>query len=88
MRSQVQELCQRHTAKAVETLASLMEDPKTSASNRITAAKALLEYGYGKPQAAPQVGGGAGGVTIVIEGQQRGDPIPVNGRGQEPPVDV
>jgi hypothetical protein len=37
------------TEDAIDTLATVMKDPKTPAAARISAAQALLDRGYGKP---------------------------------------
>ena len=40
------------TEDAIDTLATVMKDPKTPAAARISAAQALLDRGYGKPPQA------------------------------------
>ena len=47
----VRELARQRTEKAVETLETIMEDPKAPAAARVTAAQALLDRGWGR---APQ----------------------------------
>ena len=47
----VRDLARQRTEKAVETLATIMEDAKAPASARVTAAQALLDRGWGR---APQ----------------------------------
>ena len=47
----VRELARQRTEKAVETLATIMEDAKAPAAARVTAAQALLDRGWGR---APQ----------------------------------
>lgn len=42
-------MARKHGVRAIETLARIMDDESVSASNRITAACALLDRGYGKP---------------------------------------
>ena len=86
VRSKVQELCQEHTQDAVLTLVDVMHDKKATGGNRIMAAKALLEYGYGRPQAIER-SSGPGGLTIVIAGQS-GSEVRVNGQGEEHIIDV
>jgi hypothetical protein len=44
------------TQDAIDTLASIMRDPKAPASARVSAAQALLDRGYGKPAQAIEVG--------------------------------
>jgi hypothetical protein len=47
--AEVKELAREHTGKAVETLVSIMSDPKAPPAARVSAANALLDRGYGKP---------------------------------------
>ena len=49
---EVRELAQRYTVQAIETLASIMQDPEEHASARVHAADIILNRGHGK---APQV---------------------------------
>ncbi len=44
----VRELARQRTEKAVETLATIMEDTKAPASARVTAAQALLDRAWGR----------------------------------------
>jgi hypothetical protein len=45
----VQELAREQTATAIETLTSIMTNPKCTDAARVSAANALLDRGYGKP---------------------------------------
>ena len=46
------ELARMHTEDAINTLVSILNDPKANASARISAASAILDRGYGRaPQA-------------------------------------
>jgi hypothetical protein len=47
--AEVKELARAHTSEAIETLVSIMTDPKGAAAARVSAANALLDRGYGKP---------------------------------------
>jgi hypothetical protein len=47
--AEVRELARAHTAEAIETLVSIMTDPKSAPAARVSAANALLDRGYGKP---------------------------------------
>jgi hypothetical protein len=47
--AEVRELAREHTSKAVETLVSIMSNPKAAPAARVSAANALLDRGYGKP---------------------------------------
>ena len=47
--AEVRELAQEHTSKAIETLVSIMTNPKSADAARVSAANALLDRGYGKP---------------------------------------
>ena len=61
--AEVKELARAHTAEAIETLASIMTDPKAVPAARVSAANALLDRGYGKP---PQHITGEGGPSFVV----------------------
>ena len=61
--AEVKELAREHTGKAVETLVSIMTNPKAAAAARVSAANALLDRGYGKP---PQHITGEGGPSFVV----------------------
>ena len=45
----IMELARAHCPRAIEVLAELMNNPKTTASARAMAAERLLDRGYGKP---------------------------------------
>jgi Family of unknown function (DUF5681) len=47
--AEVRELAQEHTGQAIETLVSIMTNPKSAPAARVSAANALLDRGYGKP---------------------------------------
>ena len=61
--AEVKELAREHTCKAVETLMSIMTNPKSAPAARVSAANALLDRGYGKP---PQHITGEGGPQYVV----------------------
>jgi Family of unknown function (DUF5681) len=46
----VRELARRYTADAMSVLAAIMSDPKVVPAARVSAATALLDRGWGKPQ--------------------------------------
>jgi len=48
--AEVKELARQHMPAAIETLASIMNSTKASDAARISAATALLDRGFGKPQ--------------------------------------
>src|SRR5262249_44537872 len=48
--AEVKELARQHMPAAIEALASIMNNPNTSDAARVSAACALLDRGYGKPQ--------------------------------------
>ena len=60
---EVRELARTHTGEAVETLVSIMKNPKAAPAARVSAANALLDRGYGKP---PQHITGEGGPSFVV----------------------
>ena len=47
------------TEQAIKTLVTIMNNPKSPAASRITAASALLDRGYGKPTQSLDVSGEA-----------------------------
>ena len=47
--AEVKELAREHTGAAIETLVSIMANPKAAPAARVSAANALLDRGYGKP---------------------------------------
>src|SRR6478672_6013047 len=47
--AEVKELAREHTAEAIETLVSIMTNPKSAPAARVSAANSLLDRGYGKP---------------------------------------
>jgi|SRR4029453_7281391 hypothetical protein len=47
--AEVRELAREHTADAIQTLVSIMTNPKSAPAARVSAANALLDRGYGKP---------------------------------------
>lgn len=54
--AEIKELAQKYSAKALETLATIMRDSENDTA-RISAAKELLDRGYGKaPQAMEHTG--------------------------------
>jgi hypothetical protein len=61
--AEVKELARKHTGKAIETLVSIMANPKAAPAARVSAANALLDRGYGKP---PQHITGEGGPSYVV----------------------
>jgi len=61
--AEVKELARKHTGKAIETLVSIMANPKAAPAARVSAANALLDRGYGKP---PQLITGEGGPSYVV----------------------
>jgi Family of unknown function (DUF5681) len=47
--AEIKELARKHTGKAIETLVSIMANPKAAPAARVSAANALLDRGYGRP---------------------------------------
>ena len=45
----VQTVPREHSAEAIQTLVSIMNNPKFAPAARVSAANALLDRGYGKP---------------------------------------
>jgi hypothetical protein len=48
--AEVKELAREHMPAAINALVSIMNNPKASDAARVSAATALLDRGYGKPQ--------------------------------------
>ena len=47
--AEVKELARAHTGEAIQTLVSIMTNPKSAPAARVSAANSLLDRGYGKP---------------------------------------
>jgi len=64
--AEIRSLARGHTEKAINTLASIMNQPKAPAAARVAAAKEILDRGWGKA-AQPVDGDGEGGpVQITV----------------------
>ena len=61
--AEVKELAREHTGEAIQTLVSIMTNPKSAPAARVSAANSLLDRGHGKP---PQHITGEGGPSFVI----------------------
>jgi Family of unknown function (DUF5681) len=61
--AELKELAREHTAEAIQTLASIMSNPKSTDAARVAAANALLDRGYGK---SPQCLTGESGTSYVV----------------------
>jgi Family of unknown function (DUF5681) len=61
--AEVKELAREYTAEAIQTLVSIMTNPKSTPAARVSAANALLDRGYGKP---PQHITGESGPSHVV----------------------
>ena len=46
----VQELARQHTVKATNALATIMGDTEADAADRVSAARAILDLGWGEPE--------------------------------------
>ena len=47
--AEVKELAREYTSQAIETLVSIMANPKSAPAARVSTANALLDRGFGKP---------------------------------------
>jgi hypothetical protein len=63
--AEVQELARQHTTDAVQTLVSIMTDPKSAPAARVSAANSLLDRGYGKPPQHQHITGADGPQYVV-----------------------
>jgi len=61
--SRMRKLMRPHTDIAVATLAEVCEDKEASPSARVSASKAILDYGYGKPVSIVPASVGGGGIA-------------------------
>src|SRR5262245_324896 len=61
--AEVKELAREHTGEAIQTLVSIMSNPKSAPAARVSAANSLLDRGYGK---APQHISGEGEPQYVV----------------------
>ena len=61
--AEVKDLAREYTSEAIETLVSIMTNPKSAPAARVSAANSLLDRGYGKP---PQHITGEGGPSYVV----------------------
>ena len=61
--AEVKELARARTGDAIETLVSIMTNPKAAPAARVSAANSILDRGYGKP---PQHITGEGGPSYVV----------------------
>ena len=61
--AEVKELARSTHGEAIETLVSIMTNPKAAPAARVSAANSLLDRGYGKP---PQHITGEGGPSYVV----------------------
>lgn len=62
--SRVKELARAHSEAAVATLAMVMNDENAKPGERVAAANALLDRGYGKP--AQMIGGDPEGAPVAM----------------------
>jgi len=54
--AEVKKLARSYTSKAIETLASIMEDAEATPAARVSAADSILNRGWGKPVQQVEVG--------------------------------
>jgi len=60
-------LARPHAARAVLRVAAIIDDGYQSASARVAAARALLEFGYGRPARRPRAGSAAAPIDRVVK---------------------
>jgi hypothetical protein len=65
--SRLRSKAQKKTAKALETLARLMEDEGTPATIRLAAAREVLDRGHGRPKLGPAEEPGGCGMTVIVK---------------------
>lgn len=52
----LEDLARRHARRAVEALAKVIDDAEATPATRISAATAILQWGYGRPGGKPKPG--------------------------------
>ena len=62
--AEVKALARQYTERAILTLASIMQNEDAKGSERVAAASALLDRGYGKP--AQTIGGDPEGAPVAM----------------------
>lgn len=53
--AEVREAARTYTSEALATLAEIMTNPKTPPATRVSAAQAILDRGWGRPQQSVEV---------------------------------
>lgn len=61
----VEKLARRHAAAAIAALASVLQDESATAAARISAAGAILQWGFGRPQLQGKAQSGEGGEQLI-----------------------
>ena len=59
-------LAQRHAKRAVAALVAVIEDEETTPATRISAATAILQWGYGRPGGKAKAGESGGEQMIRL----------------------
>lgn len=63
----VKQIARAHTAAAIKVLVGIMNQPKSPAAARVSAANVVLDRGWGKPAQTVAVGGDPEGVPIIFK---------------------
>lgn len=66
MPEELKEAFKKASPKALKVLKSIMADPEAKDADRIRAAEAILDRGYGKPPVAVQVEAEDSGLGVVV----------------------
>jgi Family of unknown function (DUF5681) len=87
----VQDLARAHTPEAINTLAEIINDDKAPSAQRISAATALLDRGWGKPVQAVEANVGNKLEVIIKDATAsalgtRTEAIDVTPHDQNPPI--
>lgn len=90
---EVRDLARAHTTAAINTLVSIATNRRAPAAARVSAASALLDRGYGRPEQALHHGGGAEfALTISAPAADfsrgTGAPAPIEESTAEPAADA
>lgn len=58
-------ICTKHGPRIIAFYMEILEDSEKDTSDRITAGRLILEYGYGKPKQQTEVTGEDGGPVVI-----------------------
>ena len=80
---EVRDLAREYTAEAVETLASIMRNPKSPTPARVAAAQALLDRAWGRSAQQVEVQRSTGFAEMLEQLEQRQQPRDITPKVEE-----